>query len=155
MKILIVGSVASGKSTFARKLSQVLDIKCYEIDLVVHDDKNNYKRSDIEQKKIFNTINKEKNWIIEGTLRHNQDYLIDMADRIIFIDTANYIRKWRIFTRYIKQSLKLEKCNYEVNLKMIRLMYMWNRDFEEKRDKFLDRINKYPRKVIIVKDSHL
>lgn len=43
MKILIVGIVASGKTTLARRLSKLLNIKHYEIDSVVHDDERNIK----------------------------------------------------------------------------------------------------------------
>ena len=45
MKILIIGIVASGKSTLATKLSKQLNIKHYEIDLIVHDDENKKMRS--------------------------------------------------------------------------------------------------------------
>ena len=59
MKILIVGIVASGKTTLARKLSKLLDIKCYEIDSVVHDDALGVKRSEKEQWEMFDKINLE------------------------------------------------------------------------------------------------
>ena len=36
MKIYIVGSVASGKSTLARRLSQSTGIPCFPLDEVVH-----------------------------------------------------------------------------------------------------------------------
>ena len=38
MKILIIGSVASGGSTLTRKLSKDSNISVYEIDSIVHDD---------------------------------------------------------------------------------------------------------------------
>ena len=57
MKILIVGIVASGKTTLARKLSKLLGICHYEIDSVVHDDINKIKRSEVEQRRIINDIN--------------------------------------------------------------------------------------------------
>lgn len=40
MKILIIGCVASGKSTLANRLSDKLSISYYEIDSIVHDDIN-------------------------------------------------------------------------------------------------------------------
>ena len=43
MKILIIGIVASGKTTLAKKLSRKTNIEYYEIDSIVHDDKNNLK----------------------------------------------------------------------------------------------------------------
>ena len=51
MKVLIIGIVASGKTTLARRLSKETNIKNYEIDLIVHDDKNKRKRTNIEQTK--------------------------------------------------------------------------------------------------------
>ena len=51
MKVLIIGIVASGKTTLARRLSKETNIKNYEIDLIVHDDKNKRKRTNKEQTK--------------------------------------------------------------------------------------------------------
>ena len=76
MKILIIGSVASGKTTLARKLSQQLNIKHYEIDSIVHDDLNNMKRTHEQQKEIIEKIDTQQSWIIEGTLRKNLNYLL-------------------------------------------------------------------------------
>lgn len=53
MKVLIIGIVARGKTTLARRLSKETNIKNYEIDLIVHDDKNKRKRTNKEQQKII------------------------------------------------------------------------------------------------------
>lgn len=155
MKILIVGIVASGKTTLARKLSKLLDIKHYEIDSVVHDDINNVKRSEAEQKKIFKKIDKNSNWIIEGTLRKHLFYLCDMADKIIYLDIPVKVRKKRIFTRFVRQLFGIEKCNYTVNLKMLKLMYKWTNDFEKDKNSFEEKLFKYKDKIIVVKDDKL
>lgn len=155
MKILIVGIVASGKTTLARKLSKLLGIIHYEIDSIVHDDKNNIKRSEIEQKKIFKEINKEDSWIIEGTLRKHLFYLCEMADKIIYLDIPVKVRKRRIFTRFVRQLFGIEKCNYTVNLKMLKLMYKWTDDFEKNKDEFEEKLFKYKDKIIIVNDENI
>ncbi len=155
MKILIVGIVASGKTTLARKLSKLLDIKHYEIDSVVHDDVNNVKRSEVEQKKIFKKIDKNSSWIIEGTLRKHLFYLCDMADKIIYLDIPVNLRKKRIFTRFVRQLFGIEKCNYTVNLKMLKLMYKWTNDFEKDKNSFEEKLFKYKDKIIVVKDDKL
>lgn len=155
MKILIVGIVASGKTTLAKKLSKLLGIKHYEIDSVVRDDVNNVKRSEKEQKKIFNEINREDNWIIEGTLRKHLFYLCNMADKIIYLDIPLNIRKRRIFTRFIKQLFGTEQSNYEVNLKMLKMMYKWTDDFEKNRSDFERQLFTYSDKIIIVDDLKL
>ena len=155
MKILIVGIVASGKTTLARKLSKLLDIKHYEIDSVVHDDINNVKRSEAEQKKIFKKIDKNSNWIIEGTLRKHLFYLCGMADKIIYLDIPVKVRKKRIFTRFVRQLFGIEKCNYTVNLKRLKLMYKWTNDFEKDKNSFEEKLFKYKDKIIVVKDDKL
>ena len=105
MKVLIIGIVASGKTTLARRLSKETNIKNYEIDLIVHDDKNKRKRTNKEQQKIIEKINKQSDWIIEGTLRKNLYNLLELADKIIYLDIPIQVRKRRILLRYIKQKL--------------------------------------------------
>lgn len=155
MKILIVGIVASGKTTMAKRLSKLLNIEHYEIDSIVHDDINNVKRSESEQKKIFNKIDKNDSWIIEGTLRKHLFYLCDMADVIIYMDIPVGVRKVRILTRFIKQKLGIEKCNYKVNLEMLRLMYKWTNDFEINKSEFEENLFKYQDKVVVEKKGKI
>lgn len=148
MKILIIGIVASGKTTLAKKLSKELNIKHYEIDSIVHDDLNKRKRTEEEQKEIIINIDKSNNWIIEGVLRKNLYYLLDMADKIIYLDIPLKTRKIRIFTRFIKQKLGLEKCNYKPTIKMLKQMYRWTSDYENEREQQEEQLNKYSSKLI-------
>lgn len=154
MKILIIGSVESGKSTYAKKLSNELNIETYEIDSIVHDDENNIKRTIEEQKEIINSINKNKSWIIEGTLRKNLYYLLDMTDKIIFLDIPYNVRKRRILLRFIKQKVKKEKCNYKPTIKMLKKMFIWNKDFEENREEFIKLLDNYEGKLEILKEGN-
>lgn len=151
MKILIIGSVGSGKSTYARMISVKLNIKVYEIDLIVHDDKTNTKRTIKEQDEIIASIEKNNSWIIEGTLRKNLQYLLDISDKIVFLDVPYNVRKRRILTRFIKQKTKIEKCSYKPTLKMLKMMLKWNKQFEENKGRFCDMLNNYKNKLEIIK----
>lgn len=77
MKILIVGIVASGKTTLAKKLSNELGMPYYEGDCIAwgFPGEQRYKRSDEEQAEIIENINKNDNWIVEGTPRESQKIL--------------------------------------------------------------------------------
>ncbi len=152
MKILIIGIVASGKTTFARKLSNYLGIKYYEIDSIVHDDLNKVKRSSEEQKKLIEEINRGDSWIIEGTLRKNLFYLCDMADRIIYLDIPLKVRKRRIIGRFIKQKLGIEKSNYKPTWNMLKMMFKWTREFEDTRNEFENKLRKYKKKLVVIKN---
>lgn len=153
MKILIIGIVASGKTTLANKLSKSLNIKNYEIDSIVHDDIKKEKRSINEQLNIINDINKEKDWIIEGTLRKYLYFLLDRADEIVYIDIPLKERKKRIIKRYIKQKLKIEKTNYKPTLKMLQNMYKWTDDYEKNKGEFEQKLSNYKDKLIITNNT--
>ena len=51
-------------------------------------------------------------------------YLLEMSDKIIYLDIPKRTRNVRIFTRFIKQKLKIEKSNYKPTLKMLKLMVL-------------------------------
>lgn len=151
MKVLIFGSVASGKTTLARKLSEKLDITHYEGDNIAwgfRDNGERYKRSGTEQAEIIEEINQKSDWIIEGTYRASQKILYDYADKIVFLDTPLLLRKFRIVLRFIKQQLGLEKCHYKSDFKMFKLMFKWTKDFEAKRQEHEARLMEYPEKLI-------
>ena len=152
MKILIIGTVATGKTTLAKKLSKIYKIKYYEIDSIVHDDLNNgRKRSKEEQNEIINQINKKDDWIIEGTLRENLEYLLELSDKIIYLDVPKYKRDIRILNRFIKQNLKIEKVNYKPNFIMLKNMYKWSKEDEYKKEEFKEKLNKYKNKLEVIK----
>lgn len=151
MKILIVGTVGTGKTTLAKKLSKQYKIKYYEIDSIVHDDKNNGRKRTIdEQNDIIKKINKNEDWIIEGVLRKNLEYLLELADKIIYLNIPKYKRNIRILTRFIKQNLRIEKANYKPDLKMLKNMYKWSKEDEEGKEKFEKMLNKYEDKLEVI-----
>jgi adenylate kinase family enzyme len=153
-KIYIIGIVASGKTTLAKKLSKQLSIPHYELDCIVHynTDSGRYKRTPKQQVEVIKNIDSEGDWIIEGTYRESCHCLFNMADKIIFLDTLLWIRKYRILLRYIKQQLRIEKCHYKSDLKMLKLMYKWTKDFENNRLEFEKMLDQYNDKLIVIKN---
>lgn len=153
MKILIRGSVASGKTTLARRLSEEMNIPFYEGDSIAwgFSGEQRYKRTKEEQRKIIEEIDEKGKWIIEGTDRQSQRMLYDMADKIIFLDTPLWIRNYRIVVRFIRQCLRFEKCNYKPTFNMLKHMFIWTREFEENRKEQEDRLREYADKLVWVK----
>ncbi len=154
MKVFIFGIVASGKTTLSRKLSLKYNIPCYEGDNIAWGGcgKERYKQSDLEQLNTILEIDRRGEWIIEGTYRQSQKCLFDMAEKIIFLDTPLHIRKVRIITRFIKQKCRIEKCNYEPTFEMVRKMFKWTKDFENKRSEYESILLEYENKLIRIKN---
>ena len=98
-------------------------------------------------------INKQSDWIIEGTLRKNLYNLLELADKIIYLDIPIQVRKRRILLRYIKQKLKIEKSNYRPNKEMLKNMYKWTNEFENNKIELEEEILKYKEKLIVLKSK--
>ncbi|MCU9614749.1 DNA topology modulation protein FlaR [Caldibacillus lycopersici] len=133
-KIRIIGSVGSGKTTLAKKLSAKWKIPYYELDNVVwrRESTGDIRRTEEERNQFLAGITNSNAWIIEGV--HNEEWTNDTfekADLIIFLDTPYYIRTYRIIKRFIKQKLRIEKSHYEPTWQIFFKMFKWNRYFEE------------------------
>lgn len=153
MKLYITGSVGSGKSTLAERISEITNIKCFHLDELVHyKDENsswgNSKRQDDEIERIFNEIIMMNSFIIEDNGRECFVDGMEIADKIVVLDIALNIRKYRIVSRYIKQICGLEKCNYKPNLSVLKSMFKWLKNYESGKDGTKLRLNQFSSKVI-------
>lgn len=158
MKIYIVGSVASGKTTLARKLSDTLKIRYQSLDEVVHTtDKTNpmgnRKRQIDERDKLFHSVIQQSTWIIEDTGRPCFIEGLKAADTIVLLEIPSRIRKYRIIKRWVKQRLGIEKCMYNPNFNMLKSMLQWSKDYDLGKDKLKERINPFQEKVITLKND--
>lgn len=152
MKVLITGNVGSGKTTLAKELSKTYNVPYFEIDSIVHSDKENRKREEFEQASIVNKINREnKNYIIEGVLRNNLEFICNLVDYIIIFDIDKKVLRKRVKKRYIKQKLGLEKANYKPTKEFLKQMYIWLENYNYDKDKNI--MKKYSNKVIILRNN--
>lgn len=133
-KIHIIGSVGSGKTTLAKKLSLKLNIPFYELDNVVWEryPSGDIRRTEAGRDEYFESIIQSQCWIVEGV--HNEDWVAKSfhnAELIIFLDPGYSVRTYRIIKRFIRQRLGIEQANYNPTFKIFRKMFKWNRHFEE------------------------
>ncbi|WP_423784990.1 DNA topology modulation protein FlaR [Halobacillus litoralis] len=133
-KIHIIGSVASGKTTLARKLSRELELPYYELDNVVWErhQTGDIRRTEEERAEYLRQVVGMEGWIMEGV--HNEWWVEESfrhADVIIFLDTKYSVRTYRIIKRFILQKLRLEKAHYTPTFRIFLKMFKWNKYFEE------------------------
>lgn len=158
MKIYIVGSVASGKSTFAKRLSEALKIQYKSLDEVMYilDKTNpwgNRKRQVEERNIIFHSIIQQQDWIVEDVGRLCFEEGLVQSDIIILLEISTNIRNYRIIKRWIKQRLGIEKCIYKPCYHMLRSMLQWSKDYDAGKDNLKDRISPYQEKVITLRST--
>lgn len=155
MKLVIFGSVGSGKTTLAKKLSLKCGIPHFEGDQIAwgFSYEERFKRTDEQQVQRILEIDKNDNWIIEGSPRKCQECIFDLADKIIFLDTPLIIRYKRIILRFLKQKLGKEKSNYTPTLSMFKMMFVWTKEFEKDRSRHEAKLKQYPQKLIWIKSE--
>ncbi|MFJ8065435.1 DNA topology modulation protein FlaR [Psychrobacillus sp. NPDC096426] len=150
MKIYIVGSVGSGKTTLARKVSAKLQVPHFETDNFVW---TRHLKGDIRNEiEVRDQLLQDAiildHWVIEGVHKDWTDPGLQVADQIIFLDFPSQKRVQRIVKRYIYQLLRIEKANYKPTFSMFLRMFKWNKYFEEQmKPEFIMKCNVYDHKL--------
>ena len=156
MKLDIIGSVASGKTTLAQKISIKYQIPFYEKDNIVWDRTPNgdKKRSPDERDRIFKEIIEGENWIVEGSPRKNLQESFVYCDYIILLNTNTHIRLFRVFKRWFRQRLGKEKYNSKPTFKFLYYNIKWVFEFNTDRKKIIKDLAKYGVKYKTFKNSN-
>lgn len=158
MKIYICGSVASGKSTLARRISGLTGIPCHHLDEVlrVPDPSapwGNRKRPDAEWQALFADILSKEDYIMEDAGRACFVEGMEMADVILVLEPPLRVRQWRIVLRWVRQNLGIEKCIYRPDLNMLRHMFKWVKSYETGADGVKARVAPYREKTVVLRSE--
>ncbi|MBQ6894740.1 MAG: topology modulation protein [Clostridia bacterium] len=89
-KILIIGGNGSGKTTFAQKLSQKLNIPLIHLDKIYW--KDNWKHITKEEfdKKLMVELEKDS-WIMDGNMKRTFPLRLKYCDTVIVFDFPRYL----------------------------------------------------------------
>lgn len=148
MKIYIIGCTASGKSTLANILSKKMNIKSYELDLLVFDDANGHiRRTDEEIEKMFNEIIKKKSWIIEDVGRSRFIKGREQADKIYYIKLGKIRTYYQVLFRWVKQRLGILSYNYPPTIPGLIDMFKVTSSYFKKENKKLEELKRYSEKI--------
>ena len=122
-RIAIIGPPGAGKTTLARELNRIHNIKVYHLDRIFWERGWKWKHREIK-KDILNKFVGEKQWIIEGSYLKCSEPLLEAADTIIFLDMPPLLCLYRLLERHHKQhecsnrDIPLE-CTHKLDLKLI------------------------------------
>lgn len=119
MKIRIIGSVGSGKTTLAKKLSDVEGISFFETDRIVWKrEQTEVRRTESEKRELLKQIICQPDWIIEGV--HIESWAMEsftQADVVIFLDIPKHQIHYQLIKRQIKQLLRIDSAHYPIRKK--------------------------------------
>lgn len=108
MRINVIGTSGSGKSTFSKQLAQKLDCPYIELDALFW--KPNWTEStDDEFFQKVNEVVSTDRWILDGNYSRTQEYLWKRAQTIIFLDLPFHLVLWRIIVRSLLRGFKQEE----------------------------------------------
>jgi len=91
--------------------------------------------------------------IIEDTGRKTFFEGLRQADTIVILNTPPFICRKRIIVRCFKQKLGIEKCGYKPNFKMLRLMFMWSKNYSTGADGLKSRLQQFSSKTITLRTT--
>lgn len=148
MRLDIIGSVASGKTTLARELSEAYHVSFYEKDNIVwkRTTSGDKKRDEGERDKLFQEIIIGKNWIVEGSPRKILRESFVVCDYIILLDVPMHIRLARMIRRWIRQRAGKEKYNSKPTVKFLYYNLMWIFEYNKDRKKLIKSLSEYGEK---------
>ncbi len=152
MKLYITGSVASGKSTLARRLAEGMGIPCTHLDELMYvvdpaSSWGNHRREEGERDELFAEILSRDSYIIEDCGRRCFRRGMEEAEQVILLDLPPSVRYRRIFLRWLKQNLGIEHCIYRPNLRMLRTMFGWAKEFDPRA------FSQYEDKLIVLRNN--
>ena len=156
MKIYIIGSPGSGKTTLAKVLSKRYNIKHYELDCIVYDDNNNHrKRTKEEIEKLFFTILKNKSFIIEDVGRNKFKKGREICDKIYYIKLNKARIYKQMISRWFKQRLGKEKYNYPPTIRQFFETIKDVKNYSKIEKTRLSELNKYKDKITFLNKKEL
>ena len=151
IKIYIIGSVGSGKTTLAKRLSKELNIPHIELDNITWEripNQHDRKRSHEEIEPLFNEILKEDNWVMENVGKSVYDRNYDEADTIIYLKLPRIVLYKQILMRWVRQKQGKEPSAYPPDFKMLRQMFIWAN--KEMNNSKLNKLGPYKYKVLVL-----
>lgn len=148
MKIDIIGSVASGKTTLAGRISLKYSVPYFEKDNIVWErtPDGDKKRTPEERDALFRQIITSDNWIVEGTPRKSLKESFECCEYIIVLDERAIIRLVRVFKRWVLQRLGKEKYNSKPTLKFLLFNIKWVFEFNRMKRSLFEELSSYGEK---------
>jgi len=133
---MVIGvSAGAGKSTFARKLSDILQINVHHLDTMYWEPGWVEAAFEDFKSRQLEVINQQE-WIIEGNYRNTFEMRVEQADTIIYIEKPLTVCLYRVMKRWLTNIGKDRPdravgCNEKIDMAFIK--FIWSTYFQRKK----------------------
>ncbi len=156
-RVMIVGCCGAGKSTFAKKLNEKLNLE------VIHLDQHYWKPNWVETEKKeweekVKVLAAKEEWIMDGNYAGTMDIRLERADTVFYLDVSTI----KCLSRVLKRIRKYEGttrpdmppgCNERYDFDFLHYVAMFNLTRRKKILEKLQQQDKSQIEVIIIKDD--
>jgi adenylate kinase family enzyme len=145
-RITIIVLPGSGKSTFANKLSKLLNIPVYHLDKLLFN--GTFRRDQEEFVALQQSLVDQESWIIEGCSITTLEMRFSRAGTVIYFHLPRLLCIWRVCKRlFSHHHLDESGCLNGIHWPLIK--YIWNFD-RDKRQRIEDLRQRYPQVHFLV-----
>jgi adenylate kinase family enzyme len=134
-KIMVFGLPGSGKSTFATKLAQCLNLPIYHLDKHFYIEnwiERNYQEFLDQQQSFVN----QSRWVIDGNAMKSLEMRFQKADVAIYFQYSVFVCLWRIFKRALQRNWHIpdlaEGCTKSIRFRLIKYMFRFHSRYSPK-----------------------
>ncbi|HEV2120322.1 MAG TPA: adenylate kinase [Candidatus Bathyarchaeia archaeon] len=152
-RISVVGTIGSGKTTFARKTSRILDAPHIELDALHWEPNWVEAPNDLFRERVTRSLQGDS-WVVDGNYHQVRDIVWNRADTVIWLDYPFRIIIGRLARRTLKRILTHEKL-WNGNQEHIRGLFTRDSVFLWAIRTYRRRRRQYPHLLSRPENSHL
>ena len=153
-RVVVIGSPGAGKTTFARKLADILNLPLHHLDYYYHDNRFHYPDHKPQWRAKVKELTSGSEWVIDGNYKSTFDIRFPRADTIIFLDYSKRVTLLRAIARRVVLHNRVREdmpANWREKLSPELLKFIWNYNKVERPKvlKLLEELSKDKTIVII------
>ena len=127
-RVLVIGSGGAGKSTFARRLGERLQIEVIHLD-VAHWRPGWSEPTKVEWREKVEQLVRVEEWVMDGNYSGTLEVRLAACDTVVFLDLPRVVCVWRVLKRLLmyrkgRRPDMAEGCHERFDLKL--LAWVWS-----------------------------
>jgi adenylate kinase family enzyme len=110
-RILVLGTIGSGKTTCARRISERLGIPCLELDSFYWEEDWINAPDSVFRERVLDAL-KENAWVVDGMYPQVEDIILNRADTVVWLDYTFCVIMSRLIRRTFRRIITQEELSH-------------------------------------------